>query len=258
MVVSLAIVLGCLASHVLCQPAAAVLESAVSAEDLALSTDPDDAAWAKAPRVQITRDMMGNPVAGPPTEVRSRWTRDHLYLLFICPYTELNLKPEPTRTEETPRLWTWDVAEAFIGSDHEHIWRYKEFQVSPQGEWLDLDIDRRDPRGQGGPAWNSGFSVSARIDTDGRTWYGLMRIPFRASTRGRRRKAGSCASDCSGSAVAWSPGPVLRGSRPRRRRSTFPRSSGSSGCGRGTDGPEARRRAGTEALEQHHVRQADR
>ena len=180
MVVSLAIVLGCLASHALCQPAAAVLESAVSAEDLALSTDPDDAAWAKAPRVQITRDMMGNPVAGPPTEVRSRWTRDHLYLLFICPYTELNLKPEPTRTEETPRLWTWDVAEAFIGSDHEHIWRYKEFQVSPQGEWLDLDIDRRDPRGQGGPAWNSGFSVSARIDTDARTWYGLMRIPFRA------------------------------------------------------------------------------
>jgi hypothetical protein len=192
---AVAVVLGCLTTPAASQPAAAVLESAASAEDLALSTDPADAAWAKAPRVQITRDMMGNPVAGPPTEVRSRWTRDHLYLLFICPYTELNLKPDPTRTGETPRLWTWDVAEAFIGSDNEHIWRYKEFQVSPQGEWLDLDIDRRDPRGQGGPAWNSGFSVSARIDADARTWYGVMRIPFsaidaRAPQEGRELRLG--------------------------------------------------------------------
>ena len=74
----------------------------------------------------------------------------HLYLLFICPYTELNLKPDPTTSVETPRLWNWDVAEAFIGSDYERIGRYKEFQVSPQGEWVDLDIDRDNPKAQQG------------------------------------------------------------------------------------------------------------
>jgi len=160
------------------QPAA--LESAWSAQDLALTTDPGSEAWAKAPRVEITRDLAGTPVAGPPTEVRSRWTSDHLYLLFICPYTELNLKPDPVRTGETPRLWTWDVAEAFIGADHDQIWRYREFQVSPQGEWVDLDIDRHDPAGQQGAAWDSGFAVAARIDAGARTWYGVMRIPFAA------------------------------------------------------------------------------
>jgi hypothetical protein len=175
---TLLIVLGGLAAPAAGQPA--VFESAVSSEDLPLSTDPGSAVWATAPRVRAERDRMGNPVAGPPTEVRSRWTKDHLYLLFICPYTELNLKPEPTRTEETPKLWTWDVAEAFIGSDYDRIWRYKEFQVSPQGEWVDLDIDRRDPGGQAGERWNSGFSVAARIDADARTWYGVMRIPFGA------------------------------------------------------------------------------
>jgi hypothetical protein len=29
------------------------------------------------------------------TEVRSRWTKDSLYLLYVCPYEELYLKPDP-------------------------------------------------------------------------------------------------------------------------------------------------------------------
>ena len=49
-------------------------------------------------------------------------------------------------SSETPRLWNWDVAEAFIGSDFERIGFYKEFQVSPQGEWVDLAIDRDNRR----------------------------------------------------------------------------------------------------------------
>lgn len=157
-----------------------VLESAWSTSDLPLSTDPDGAVWAEAPRVLASRDRVGRPVPGPPTEVRSRWTRGHLYLLFICPYTELNLKPEPTTTEETARLWTWDVAEAFIGADEQRIWRYREFQVSPQGEWTDLDIDRQDSARQEGARWNSGFTVAARIDASAKVWYGVMRIPFEA------------------------------------------------------------------------------
>jgi hypothetical protein len=157
-----------------------VLESAESAAELPLSTNPNDEVWAKAPSVLASRGRMGDPVPGPPTEIRSRWTKQHLYLLFICPYEELNLKPDPSRTAETSRLWNWDVAEAFIGSDVEQIWRYKEFQVSPQAEWVDLDIDRRDTRGQAGEQWNSGFSVAARIDAGSNTWYGVMRIPFSA------------------------------------------------------------------------------
>ena len=68
----------------------------------------------------------------------------------------------------------------FIGSDYNRIGRYRELQVSPQGEWVDLDIDRDDQRAQQGAAWNSGYAVRARIDRDARIWYGLMRIPFAA------------------------------------------------------------------------------
>jgi hypothetical protein len=90
----------------------------------------------------------------------------------------LNLKPNPSTKEETNKLWTWDVAEVFIGTDFENIRRYKEFQVSPQGEWVDLDIDRDHPLPEGGWQWNSGYEVAARIDADKKIWYGAMRIPI--------------------------------------------------------------------------------
>ena len=160
--------------------APAVLESAYAERDFELSADAESREWKDAPRVVIDRDYLGQPIAGPPTEVRSRWTNDHLYLLYVCPFDDLNLKPEPPSAAETPRLWNWDVAEAFIGSDYERIGRYKEFQVSPRGEWVDLDIDRQDPKGQAGMEWNSGYAVRGRIDAASKVWYGEMRIPFRA------------------------------------------------------------------------------
>jgi hypothetical protein len=39
----------------------------------------------------------------------------------------------------------WHVAEAFIGSDYLKTSRYKEFQVSPRGEFVDLDIVMKTP-----------------------------------------------------------------------------------------------------------------
>jgi len=158
----------------------AVLESAFSARDIPLDPNPTREAWADAPRVFARVDRAGQPIPGPATEIRSRWTREHLYLLYICPYTELNLKPDPQPIVETSGLWNWDVAEAFIGSDFEHIGRYKELQVSPQSEWVDLEIDRENPNVQQGARWNSGYQVKGRIDEEAHIWYGMMRIPFAA------------------------------------------------------------------------------
>jgi hypothetical protein len=193
--------------------ASQVLSSLFSPTDLELSTDPSSAVWSKAPRVVVDKNYLGEPIPGPPTEMRSRWTREHLYLLYICPYDELNLKPDPDRSAETPRLWNWDVGEAFIGSEVDPVTRYREFQVSPQGEWVDLDIDRENPKGQAGREWNSGFTVAARIDSPARIWYGVMRIPFasietRPPEKGRKLRAGLYRIAGTGTAkryYAWRP-----------------------------------------------------
>lgn len=104
----------------------------------------------------------------------------YLYVLFICLYHELYLKPSPDTEKETNELWKWDVAELFIGSDFQDIKRYKEFEVSPQGEWVDLDINLALPHHETGWTWNSGFEVAARIDHEAHVWHGAMRIPFKA------------------------------------------------------------------------------
>jgi len=119
-----------------------------------------------------------------------RWTRDNLYFLFICPYDELYLKPAPTTNQETNELWNWDVAEVFISANFRDIKLYKEFEVSPQGEWVDLDIDLHKPHHEVGWTWNSGFEKTARIDTVARRWYTALRIPFSAIDH-RSAKAGN-------------------------------------------------------------------
>jgi cellulose/xylan binding protein with CBM9 domain len=146
--------------------------------DVQADTNPDSAFWRDAPAIFLENDSQGNPVPGFRTEVRSRWTASNLYFLFTCPYTELNLKPEPQTEAETNELWKWDVAEAFIGSDFQNIRRYKEFEVSPQGEWVDLDINLDAPRHEDGWLWNSRFQAAARIDRARKVWYSFMRIPY--------------------------------------------------------------------------------
>ena len=74
-------------------------------------------------------DAHGTPEPKYRTEIRTRWTKQNLYILFVCPYEELYLKPSPNTSEETNELWNWDVAEAFIGSDFKNIRRYKEFEI---------------------------------------------------------------------------------------------------------------------------------
>ncbi|HZQ17523.1 MAG TPA: carbohydrate-binding family 9-like protein [Terriglobales bacterium] len=148
--------------------------------DVSFNTNPHSAFWRGAQPVYMELDTHGNPVPKYRTEVRTRWTKQNLYFLFICPYEQLNLKPNPSTSSETNQLWNWDVAEAFIGSDFKDIRRYKEFEISPQGEWIDLDIDLNKPHHEDGWTWNSGFNVSARIDRDAHVWYGAMEIPYSA------------------------------------------------------------------------------
>lgn len=158
----------------------AVIESVHATQDVRLLLDPASEFWRASPPVYLEKDDLGKIVPRYRTEVRTRWTKSNLYFLFVCPYEELHLKPAPNTQKETNELWNWDVAEVFVGSDFTNIKRYKEFEVSPQGEWVDLDIDLSKPHHEDGWTWNSGFEVKARIDEATHTWYGAMRIPLAA------------------------------------------------------------------------------
>jgi len=176
---SMATVLFCLcAIRASAQDDSKTIKSFYSKSDFAVTADPNSEEWKKIKGVVATNGPLGDLTPGHRTEIRSRWTDKDLYLLFICPYEELYSKPDPSTTTETNKLWEWDVAEVFIGADFQNIKRYTEFQVSPHGEWVDLDIDRGSTPFNHDWQWNSGFEVKARIVADKKIWYGEMRIPI--------------------------------------------------------------------------------
>jgi hypothetical protein len=158
----------------------ALFESVRSQRDISLNTDPGSPFWRGARPVFLQVDMNGQPLPEFKTEVRSRWTKDAIYFLFTCPYQQLYLKHDPDTAHETNELWNWNVAEVFIGSDFADIKRYKEFEISPRNEWIDLDIDLHKPHHEEGWVWNSNFEHITRIDEAKHVWYAALKVPFAA------------------------------------------------------------------------------
>jgi hypothetical protein len=190
-----------------------VVESVQASTDAPLQTDPTSTFWRAAHPAYMERDKQGKITSHFRSEIRARWTKDNLYFLFSCLYDELHLKPSPTITQETNELWNWDVAEVFISSDFNDIKHYQEFEVSPQGEWIDLDVDLRKPHHEDRWIWNSGFTLSARTDAQNHRWYAAMRIPLpaidkRSPTAGMEFRLNLFVSEgppANHHAIAWQP-----------------------------------------------------
>lgn len=148
--------------------------------DFALSADPHAKEWRNVTGVIAASSPFGKPLPEARTEVRSRWTNKNLYLLFVSHYEKLYLKTDPVFDRDTQNLWDYDVVEAFIGHELQNIQVYKEFEVSPRGEFVDLDIDLNRKGQQGDIKWDSGWRVKARVDSTQETWYAEMQIPWTA------------------------------------------------------------------------------
>jgi Carbohydrate family 9 binding domain-like len=157
---------------------AQTLRGTYSLNDSTVSLDPNSAFWKDAPVASFQHDSTGRDTGLKPTDVRVRWSKQFLYVLFVGRYEAMYLKPEPVVDKDTVPLWDWDVAELFIGADFDNIQRYKEFEVSPQGEWVDLNV--RKDLNEFDWHWNSGFEPAARIDREAKVWYGAMKIPWKA------------------------------------------------------------------------------
>lgn len=175
---------------VVCADGTGRIEAVYSSQELPLTADPAAPHWKPVKPVIADRDRNGKPVPSHRTEIRTRWTNENLYILYTCPYQHLNLRPNPSTSTETNMLWLNDVAEVFVGADFEKIYHYREYQVSPQGEWVDLDINRQEPNSTQGWKWNSGFQVKARLDEARKVWYGEFKIPIK-SFDSRTPKAGN-------------------------------------------------------------------
>jgi alpha-galactosidase len=131
--------------------------------------------WQSARPLRFCSDWQGkNPDPALETEVRVIWSSASFYLKFVCRYRELFVFEDSDPNGRRDHLWDRDVAEAFLQPDPSVERRYKEFEVSPNGMWIDLDIS---PSGLAD--LKSGLTRSVHVDTSRKIWTAELAIPMR-------------------------------------------------------------------------------
>lgn len=132
--------------------------------------------WQSATPVAFCSDWQGKN-ADPErlTTVRVLWSPETLYLRYECRYRELYFFPDSDPDGRRDHLWDRDVAEAFLQPDPSRPRYYKEFEVSPNGLWIDLDISPEPLRDL-----NSGLRHSASLSEGEHVWRAELAIPLKA------------------------------------------------------------------------------
>jgi alpha-galactosidase len=135
---------------------------------------PKESAWEHTPALRFSADWQGNN-ADPEreTEVRLLWTPETLFLRFRAKYRVLTVFPDAEPNGRRDQLWDRDVAEVFLQPDPSVPRRYKEFEVSPNGFWIDLDIapgEKHDLK--------SGLRRRVVLNEAAKTWIAELALPM--------------------------------------------------------------------------------
>lgn len=136
--------------------------------------------WERAIALQFSHDWQGkNDDPQRQTEVRLLWSEQELHLRFCCRYRSLDVYSDCDANGRRDFLWERDVAEAFLQPNRFGEKYYKEFEVSPNGQWLDLDITP-----EGLQHISSGMRSVVKVNESTLEWVAELSIPMTALTSG--------------------------------------------------------------------------
>jgi len=139
---------------------------------------PGEEAWKGAPEIPFDHDWQGNN-ADPQRETRVRllWSPAALYLSFRARYRRITVFADAAPNGRRDQLWDRDVAEVFLQAAGSDPRSYKEFEVSPNGFWIDLDIapgEKRDLK--------SGLKRRVKVDEQEKVWTAELILPMKNLT----------------------------------------------------------------------------
>jgi hypothetical protein len=168
-----------------CATASSEIVASYIAGEITLDAGHPAPQWQSAQPIVFCSDWQGkNPDEQRETKVLILWSPQTLYLRFECRYRELYVFEDADSNGRRDHLWERDVAEAFLQPDPERPHYYREFEVSPNGMWIDLDIF------PGGLAdLKSGMKRSVVVDEKAQRWTAELAIPIGALTRSFDPKA---------------------------------------------------------------------
>jgi alpha-galactosidase len=139
---------------------------------------PEKSAWEKAPAYSYDEDWKGeNAEPQRATEVRLLWTPEVLFLRFHCKYKTISVFPDARPDGWRYEMWDRDVAETFLQPDGTDPFVYREFEVSPNGFWIDLAVSHGKIE-----ELHSGLKRRVVMDDKAKTWTAELAIPMKALT----------------------------------------------------------------------------
>lgn len=132
-------------------------------------------AWGRSVKLSFNTDWRGeNADPERETEVQLLWTPEWLFLRFYARFRVITVFPDAEANGRRDQLWDRDVAEVFLQPDPSQLRRYKEFEVSPNGFWIDLDIapgEKRDLK--------SGLRRRVVLNEAAKTWVAELALPMK-------------------------------------------------------------------------------
>lgn len=113
---------------------------------------------------------------------RLLWSDTALYVRFEANQTEpLVVSEKAEITKKVRGLWDRDVCEIFIAPDRSRPRKYFEFEIAPNGEWIDLGIDLTSGERVTNWEYRSAMASAAKIETERIVM--AMKIPWDAFGR---------------------------------------------------------------------------
>ena len=131
--------------------------------------------WELSTPLRFDTDWQGkNSDPERETEVRLLWTPETLFVRFQARFRTITVFPDAEPNGRRDKLWDRDVAEVFLQPDQSQLRHYKEFEVSPNGFWIDLNIapgEKHDLK--------SGLRRRVILDETAKTWTAELVLPMK-------------------------------------------------------------------------------
>jgi len=159
---------------------ARVLECRWADEERPVKADLGTDFWRAAQWQAISTQWNGEGVDPQwETSFAARWTEHFLYFGFHAAFKNLTMVDRPLVQERTHNLWDKeDVVEIFMAPDLSRPNCYKEFELSPSTQWIEIDLDRdRDVKDFD---WVGGMEPRSAVNMVRRRWQAEFRVPLKS------------------------------------------------------------------------------
>ncbi len=172
----------------------------------------ENKAWDKAKNITIDKYWSGeNAPTGRQFKTRLLWSDTAVYVRFEANQSEpLIVSEKANLTSKTRGLWDRDVCEIFLAPNRAEPRKYFEFEIAPNGEWIDLGIHQMPDKRETDWDYASGMQSKSLIGKD-KIW---MAIKVEWKAFGTTPKAGDVwlgnifrciGKDPTRGYLAWSP-----------------------------------------------------